>query len=72
MTLSRVLQRKESQAQKLYAATKDASLVPPKTYGNATTTSPLVAILMRSARDDADNNLLHASLPMGVQIVRVV
>jgi len=72
MTLSRVLQRKESQAQKLYAATKNTSLVPPKTYVNSAMQGLYTGNSMASVRDGADNNLLHASLPMGAQIVRAV
>jgi len=54
MTLSRILQRKESQAQKLYAATKDTSLVPPKTYVNSAMQGSYTGNSMGSSRDGAN------------------
>ena len=54
MTLSRVLQQKESQAMRLYAATKDKNLVPPKTYVNSAMQGTYTGNSMGSSRDGAN------------------
>ena len=54
MTLSRILQRKESQAQKLYAATKDPALVPAPTYVNSAMQGAYTGNRMGSSRDGAN------------------
>jgi len=63
MTLSRVLQRKESQAQKLYAATKDTSLVPPKTYVNSAMQGSYKGNSMSSSRDGANQQVVSYGTP---------
>jgi len=63
MTLSHILQRKESQAQKLYAATKDASLVQPKTYVNSAMQGTYTGNSMGSSRDGANAVVVSYGTP---------
>jgi len=63
MTLSRILQRKESQAQKLYAATKNTSLVPPKTYVNSAMQGVYTGNSMGSSRDGANAVVVSYGTP---------
>ena len=55
-------------AQRLFAASKDPALVPPRTFTNHSSDKPLKAISMQSPRPEANNNLLHSSLGLGAQI----
>ena len=56
---------------KAFADLKPANAVPPATYGAHSTTSPYSGNNMHSPRGNADDNLQHASLNTGAQIVRV-
>ena len=71
MSLSLDLQRREAQAQRLYAANKDVNLTPSVTFTNATTTGLYSGNSMASVRAGADDHLEHASRGMGKQLVRV-
>ena len=72
MSLTRDLQAKEATAQRLYAASKDANLVPSVTYTNATTKGLYTGNLMGSTRQGSDDHLAHSSRGLGAQIVRAV
>ena len=55
-----------------YAAVKPANAVPPITYGAHSTERGYGGNNMHSPRVNADDNLQHASLITGAQIVRVM
>ena len=72
MALSREEHRLEAIAKKAYAANKPRNLVPPQTFGNATTKGCYTTPVWPVGRPGQDEHLACASVGMTAQIKRVV